>query len=117
MADVSPAARDRADRTTLAAPVFGSNAARIAAAVLRLGAGRVLVAVVDAQLGYGGEHEVDTADIVDRVAALEGPGGWAMVFSPGVDEAEVRRRATEMASLAAARRDASDRLLAKRAGG
>jgi len=115
MVDLSPEARDRADRTTAAAPVFAANAARIAEQVRRVGVDRVLVAVVDADLEYRGEHEVSTGDIVAQVARLEGPDGWAMVFSVGVDEAEIRRRASEMASLAASRRDAIDRLLAKRA--
>lgn len=116
MVDLSPEARDRADRTTLAAPVFAANAPSIAAGVRRLGVDRVLVAVVDADLDYRGEQEVSTGDIVAQVARLEGPDGWAMVFSAGVDEAEVRRRAAEMASLATSRRDAIDRLLAKRSG-
>lgn len=114
MVDLSPEARERAVRTTLAAPVFAGRAARIADRIKRLGVDVVLVCVVDADLEYSGQHVVDVGDLVAEVARLEGDGGWAMVFSPGVDEAEVLRRCAEMVSIAAARVEVLDRLSARR---
>ena len=114
MVDLSPEARERARRTTLAAPVFAAQAEQIAQRVRRLGVDKVLVAVVDTHLEYLGAHEVSTGDLVAEVARLEGPDGWAMVFSAGVDSAEVQRRTNEMASLAAARFTALERLHARR---
>jgi hypothetical protein len=114
MVDLSPAARERARRTALAAPVFAEHAAQIADRVRRLGVDQVLVAVVDADLQYTGATDVGTGDLVAEVARLEGPEGWAMVFSAGVDEAEVGRRTNEMASIATARLDALERLHARR---
>jgi hypothetical protein len=114
MVDLSPEARERALRTTLAAPIFAGQAARIAGHVDRLGVDVVLVSVVDADLTYAGEHVVDVADLVAEVARLESGGGWAMVFSPGVDEAEILRRCAEMVSIATARVEVLDRLAARR---
>lgn len=114
MVDLSPEARDRAARTTLAAPVFAGQAVRIAEGITRLGVDVVLVCVVDADLKYTGQHVVEVGDLVAEVARLEGDGGWAMVFSSGVDEAEVLRRCAEMVSIAAARVQVLDRLSARR---
>jgi hypothetical protein len=114
MVDLSPEARERAARTTLAAPVFAGRAASIAESIKRLGVDVVLVCVVDRDLQYAGEHVVDVGDLVAEVARLEGDGGWAMVFSPGVDEAEILRRCAEMVSIATARVEVLDRLSAKR---
>lgn len=114
MVDLSPEARERASRTTLAAPVFAGQAAIIADHIKRLGVDVVLVCVVDADLQYTGQHVVDVGDLVAEVARLEGDDGWAMVFSAGVDEAEVLRRCAEMVSIAAARVEVLDRLSARR---
>lgn len=114
MVDLSPEARERAVRTTLAAPVFAGRAADIADHIRRLGVDVVLVCVVDSDLEYAGEHVVDVGDLVAEVARLEGDGGWAMVFSPGVDEAEILRRCAEMVSIATARVEVLDRVSARR---
>lgn len=115
MVDLSPEARERAARTTLAAPVFAGQAAVIAQHIKRLGVDVVLVCVVDPDLEYAGEHMVDVGELVAEVARLEAGGGWAMVFSAGVDEAEILRRCAEMVSIAAARVEVLDRLSARRA--
>lgn len=112
--DYSPEARDRAKRTVTAAGVFGRNADAIVAAADVVAEGYVLVAVVSAAHELAGTHHVDQAEIVERVPALEGDGGWAMVFSPGTTVADVRRRTTEMADTAARRALLIERLIAKR---
>jgi hypothetical protein len=117
MVDLSPEARERAVRTTLAAPVFAGQAASIAEGIQRLGVDVVLVCIVDADMQYAGQHVVAVGDLVAEVARLEddpGGGGWAMVFSAGVDEAEVLRRCAEMVAIAAARVEVLDRLSARR---
>ena len=115
MPDLSPEASERAERTILVAEVFSANADEIAAAVIRSPHDHVLVAVVDAEHRFTGTHHVARTDLVERVPALEGEGGWAMVFSTGADVDHVRRRAAEMASIARQRIDAIARILARRA--
>jgi hypothetical protein len=117
MPDLSPEARDRARETVDVAEVFGANADEIAAAVAEVSAGHVVIAVVDETHGFAGTHHVSTDELVDAVPALEGDGGWAMVFSPGADVAHVRRRTAEMASIAQQRIDAINRILARREAG
>jgi hypothetical protein len=117
MPDLSPEARDRARETVAVAEVFGANADEIAAAVAEVSAGHVVIAVVDETHEFAGTHHVSTDELVDAVPALEGDGGWAMVFSPGADVAHVRRRTTEMASIAKQRIDAINRILARREAG
>jgi hypothetical protein len=112
--DFSPAARDRARRTARVADVFATHADRIAAALPGVPAGHVLVAVVDDSHEFSGTHHVDRAELVERIPALEGDGGWAMVFSPGTSIDEVRRRAGEMGAIAAQRAAAIDRIAARR---
>jgi hypothetical protein len=113
MPDLSPEAQERARRTIIVAGVFGEHAEEIEAAVVEVTDGEFLVAVVDDQHEFTGMHRVDTGDLIERVAALEGPG-WAMVFSPGADVASVRRRTSEMADIAAQRIAAIDRINARR---
>jgi hypothetical protein len=117
MPDLSPEARDRARETIVVAEVFGANADEIAAAVAEVPAGHVLVAVVDETHEFAGMHPVSRDELVDAVPALEADGGWAMVFSPGADTDNIRRRTAEMASIAKQRIDAIDRIVARRDGG
>jgi hypothetical protein len=77
----------------------------------------VLVAVVDETHEFAGMHHVSRDELVDAVPALEADGGWAMVFSPGADTDNIRRRTAEMASIAKQRIDAIDRIVARRDGG
>jgi hypothetical protein len=112
--DLSPQARTRAHRTVDAAGVFAEHAEVIVAALPDVPEGHVLVAVVDDEHEFGGTHHVAQDQIAERVPQLEGEGGWAMVFTSGVELADVRRRADEMATLAARRREMIDRILAKR---
>jgi hypothetical protein len=114
MPDLSPQARERARRTVGVADVFADHAEQIEAAVADVPEGHVLVAVVDAEHRFTGTHHVSTAELVNRVTELEGPGGWAMVFSPGADAESVRRRTEEMASIAGQRVAAIDRITARR---
>jgi len=53
--------------------------------------------------------------MVGRVPELEGPDGWAMVFTPGTTADEVRRRSAEMGVIAQRRADTIDRIAARRA--
>ena len=114
MADLSPEAQERARLTVQVAAVFGAYADRIARDVLDLPDGHVLVAVVDGGHEFLGTHHVDKAEMVARIPELEGPGGWAMVFSPGADAEHVRRRAGEMAAIAQQRIETIERIRARR---
>jgi hypothetical protein len=116
MPDLSHEAKERARRTIMVAAVFGEHAEEIVAAVGGVPPGEVLVAVVDDRHQFVGIHRVETGDLIERVAALEGPG-WAMVFSPGADAASVRRRTADMADIAAQRIAAIERITARRARG
>lgn len=113
--DLSPEARERAHRTVLVADVFADNADTIVAELTRLADGSVLVAVVNADHSFSGTHHVERTDIVERVPQLEEGGRWAMVFSPGVSAADIRKRTDEMASIASQRAAVIDRINAKRA--
>ena len=112
--DTSPEARARAARTADAAGVFADHAEHIVAALPEVPDGHVLVAVVDDDHAFAGTHHVEQERLVERVPELEGEGGWAMVFTAGVDEAAVRRRTEEMAAIARRRGEMIDRILAKR---
>jgi hypothetical protein len=113
--DFSPEARERAHRTVLVADIFADHAEVIVAALPDVPEGHVLIAVVDPSHEFSGTHHVEQTNLVERVPELEDGGGWAMVFSPGVSVDDIRRRTDEMASLAAQRAAAIDRILAKRA--
>lgn len=97
--DLSPERIERSQRTIQAAGVFADNAPQIVAEVVELPEDHVLVAVVTADYEFSGTHHVARTELVERVPALE-DDGWAMVFSPGADEAHVAARTTEMISLA-----------------
>ena len=113
--DFSPEARERAHRTILVADVFADNAEVIVAELTGVADDAVLVAVVDGSHKFSGTHHVERANLVERVPQLEDGGGWAMVFSPGVSAADIRKRTDEMASIAQQRAAAIDRIIAKRA--
>lgn len=113
--DFSPEARERAHRTVLVADVFADNAEIIVAELPKVADDSVLVAVVDASHKFSGTHHVERANLVERVPQLEDGGGWAMVFSPGVSTADIRKRTDEMASIAQQRAAAIDRINARRA--
>ena len=112
--DLSPQARERANRTILVADVFADHADAIAAELPYLADGFVLVAVVGSGHDYAGTHHIDRTELVERIAELEGDSGWAMVFSPGASADEIRRRTDEMASIARQRISAMDRILQRR---
>ncbi|HEY8828437.1 MAG TPA: hypothetical protein VIM17_11845 [Jatrophihabitantaceae bacterium] len=114
MPDLSPEARARAGRTIDVAAVFAEHAETIVAALPDVPDGHVLVAVVDHEHMFTGTHHVEKATMVGRVPELEGPDGWAMVFTPGATAADVRRRTTEMADIAGRRIAAIDRITARR---
>ncbi|MDP9117401.1 MAG: hypothetical protein M3O28_09180 [Actinomycetota bacterium] len=113
MPDLSPEGRARAAHTVEVAAVFAAHAEAIVGALDEVPTGHVLVAVVDAEHSFIGTHQVDTSEMVTSVPALEGPGGWAMVFTPGATVADVCRRTTEMADIAAQRVAAIDRITAR----
>ncbi|PZS13667.1 MAG: hypothetical protein DLM57_16120 [Pseudonocardiales bacterium] len=114
MPDLSPQARARAGRTIDVSAVFAENAEAIVAALPDVPDGHVLVAVVDHQHVFAGTHHVEKATMVERVPELEGPEGWAMVFTPGATVGDVRRRTAEMAEIAGRRIAAIDRITARR---
>ena len=121
MPDLSPAARDRAVNTVIAAAAFGDATTSILGAVAELSDDETVVVAVVEPAGEGqrglllsGMHYVGQGDLVERVPQLEGESGWAMVFSRATDAITIARRCEEMASLAEKRIAALDRLAAKR---
>lgn len=114
MPDLSPEARARAGRTVEVAAIFAAHAETIVAALPDVPAGHVLVALVDHAHRFAGTHHVDKGEMAARVPELEDPDGWAMVFTPGVTAADVRRRTGEMADIAQQRIAAIDRITARR---
>ncbi len=112
MADLTPEAIARAERTIKAAPVFAENAEVIAARTPDLPHEHVLVAVVDTEYSFAGMHVVARPQLVEVVPRLEGDG-WAMVFSHRSDADQIRHRASEMVSIATKRIEMIRRLRAK----
>ena len=111
--DYSDEARAAAEGKAKAATVFADHAEIIVAALPELPEGHVLVAVVDATHEFIGTHHVATDEIVARVPELEGTG-WAMVFAPGSQLANVRRRTDEMGTLARRRAEMITRIRTRR---
>ena len=91
--DLSPEQVERSQRTIRAAGVFAENAE---------------------EYEFTGVHHVARTELVERVPALEGENGWAMVFSPGADEAHVAARTREMISLADKRIEMIRRIVGRR---
>ncbi|MDQ2837977.1 MAG: hypothetical protein M3Y42_06630 [Actinomycetota bacterium] len=112
--DVSPEQIEKSRRTIRAAEVFANNADAIVAHVGELPEDHVVVAVVTGDYDFDGVHHVSRLELVERVPALEGPDGWAMVFSIGTDDEHVAARTTEMISLAEKRIDMISRIVARR---
>ena len=111
--DYSPEAKQAAEGKARAADVFAEHAEVIVERLPDVPDGHVLVAIVDGEHGFGGTHHVAQDDIVARVPELE-QGGWAMVFTPGSDVEDVRRRTEEMASLARRRAEMITRIRTRR---
>jgi hypothetical protein len=112
--DVSPEQIEKSRRTIRAADVFADNSDAIVAHVGELPEDHVVVAVVTEDHEFGGVHHVSRLELVEKVPALEGNEGWAMVFSPGTDDAHVSARTTEMKSLAEKRIEMISRIVARR---
>jgi hypothetical protein len=113
--DLSPEQIERSQRTIQAAGVFADNADAIVAGVAELPEDHVVVAVVTEEYEFLGTHHVARTELVERVPALEGPNGWAMVFSAGADSDHVAARTREMVSLADKRIEMIRRISARRA--
>jgi cyclopropane fatty-acyl-phospholipid synthase-like methyltransferase len=114
--DLSPEQIERSQRTIRAAGVFADHAEVIAAHVRALPEDHVVVAVVTVDYVFNGVHHVSREELVERVPALEGEGGWAMVFSPGADVEHVGARTAEMVALAEKRIEMISRIAARRNG-
>lgn len=121
MPDTSPAARDRAVDTIIAAAAFGDATTHILGACAELDDDATVVVAVVEPAGDGrrglllsGTHYVAEADLVEKVPQLEGESGWAMVFSKSTGALDIRRRSEEMATIAEKRIAALDRIAAKR---
>lgn len=112
VADLSPEAVARAERSISAAPVFAEHADLIASLTPDLPTDQVLVAVVDTRYTLAGTYVIGRDQLVDDVPELEGDG-WAMVFSHNSDADQIRHRAAEMATLAQQRIELIARLRAK----
>ncbi|MBV9823278.1 MAG: hypothetical protein JO144_13645 [Actinobacteria bacterium] len=112
--DISPEQVERSRRTIKAASVFADNSEAIVAHVAELPDDHVVVAVVTEDYEFDGVHHVARTELVERVPALEGESGWAMVFSEGTDAKHVDERTTEMVSLASKRIEMINRIAARR---
>ena len=111
--DYSPEAKEAAEAKARAAEVFAEHAEVIVAKLPDVPDGHVLVAVVGDSHDFTGTHHVSQDEIVERVPELE-QGGWAMVFTPGSDVDEVRRRTDEMGMLARRRAEMITRIRTRR---
>ena len=114
--DISPEQIEKSRRTIRAAAVFAENSELIVAHVAEMPADHVVVAVVTEAYDFDGVHHVARTELVERVPALEGENGWAMVFSSGTDAAHVGIRTTEMIALAEKRIEMISRIAARRQG-
>ena len=114
--DISPEQIEKSRRTIRAAGVFADNCEAIVAHVASLPEDHVVVAVVSEDYLFDGVHHVARTQLVERVPALEGDNGWAMVFSEGADTAHVGLRAAEMIALAEKRIEMITRIAARRQG-
>jgi hypothetical protein len=112
--DISPEQIEKSRRTIRAAAVFADNSETIVAHVGLLPEDHVVVAVVTEDYSFDGVHHVARTELVERVPALEGERGWAMVFSPGADVEHVGSRTTEMIALAEKRIEMISRIAARR---
>lgn len=112
--DVSPEQVEKSRRTIRAAAVLADNSEAIVAHVGELPEDHVVVAVVTSDHEFGGVHHVARQELVEKVPALEGPDGWAMVFSPGADDEHVAARTAEMIALAEKRIEMINRIAARR---
>ncbi|UQX87790.1 hypothetical protein M6D93_16000 [Jatrophihabitans telluris] len=111
--ELTPEQIEKSRRTIRAAGVFAENAEQIVAFVAELPDEHVVVAVVNADYDFDGTHHVATTELVERVPALEGPDGWAMVFSQGADSDHVAARTAEMIALAEKRIEMIERIRAR----
>jgi hypothetical protein len=112
--DLSPEQIDKSRRTIRAAAVFAENSEVIVAHVAELPTDHVVVAVVTEDYVFDGVHHVPRTELVERVPALEGENGWAMVFSEGADVGGVGVRTTEMIALAEKRIEMINRIVGRR---
>lgn len=114
--DVSPEQVAKSQRTIKAAGVFAENSDAIIDHVTALPEDHVVVAVVTEEYTFSGVHHVSRTELVERVPALEGENGWAMVFSQGADAEHVEARTSEMMALARKRIEMIERIAARRDG-
>ncbi len=112
--DISPEQIEKSRRTIRAAAVFADNSEVIVRHVALLPEDHVVVAVVSEDYSFDGVHHVARTELVERVPALEGESGWAMVFSPGADTDHIDSRTTEMIALAEKRIEMISRIAARR---
>ncbi len=112
--DISPEQIEKSRRTIRAAGVFADNSEAIVTQVTQLPEDHVVVAVVTEDYLFDGVHHVARHELVERVPALEGDNGWAMVFSEGADLEHVGSRTSEMAALAEKRIEMISRIAARR---
>ena len=114
--DISPQQIEKSRRTIRAAGVFAENSDVIVAHVAQLPEDHVVVAVVSEDYLFDGVHHVARTELVERVPALEGDNGWAMVFSEGADTDHIGVRTAEMIALAEKRIEMISRIAARRQG-
>ena len=112
--EISPEQVAKSRRTIQAAGVFAENADKIVAHVGELPDDHVVVAVVTEEYDFHGVHHVSVEELVERVPALEGPNGWAMVFSAGADHEHVAARTAEMIALAEKRIEMIEKIVARK---
>ena len=112
--DISPEQIAKSRRTIQAAGVFADNADAIVEHVDLLPVDHVVVAVVTGDHEFSGVHHVSRLELVEKVPALEGPDGWAMVFSAGADGDHVAARTAEMKALAEKRIDMINKIASRR---
>ncbi len=113
MRTFSKEARERPFRTIEATKVLREKAAIIERATNDARNDEVIVAVVRADLSFGGVWTLAREDLTRQVFVVEDEGGWSLLFSPNTSIAQVEERCDELAGIARRRGEAMQRWVSR----
>ena len=88
----SKEARERPYRTIEATRVLREKAAIIERVTNDAHADEVIVAVVQADLSFGGVWTLAREDMTRQIFVVEDEGGWSLIFSPKTPVAQIEKR-------------------------
>ncbi len=109
----SKEARERPYRTIEATKVLREKAEVIERATHDAHADEVIVAVVQADLSFGGVWTLAREDMSRQIFVVEDEGGWSLIFSPKTPVAQIEKRCDELAGIARRRGEAMERWIRK----